>query len=863
MDWQWFFNNLLGSHTYRLGMGKGSQNGTVKTFYTTVPLVLSTNQILVGSGRALAAQPEDGSTGTVVRACDGNINDSACIDGSKVLYFPNAPPVPPSSATANSSGGNLPNNTTIYSQVAWVVNLASGCDSKPSSGSSGWTSWGDSSIRGKAIFAGRCVTDGTYTEMALTAGTAGGSTPTAPAVGHTVQDGGVLWLNVGQYPSTGFVVYGTPGLSLPNLEQTTTVNSVTNHGKVTWNPAMGAYPNCQDLNGVFINNGTYVLGPEGDNSHTYRAIGSGTLNVDPGNSCNSGSMSTVAGSQTQDQSATGIYWQEVGPPTNYLTPVGYIVYAATQNGTETAQSATVLCNGTTINIGALTACKYGSPAVLTDLPLATNGTHPPVIDTTHALIVLGEKPNGSGSNSTFMTRVQDLTADSNNIAGESCLYVYAQEQSGCYGVNAISATEATFAAIGPGSQNSMIYDFVASNPNNVSGPYYLPRLAGIYLDARDGPAMKTVMHGTITPYSKPAGSSVFAGLSYIGSGSITIESVHTENVTNGIYCDGYSDSVSSTKANCFILSTDPASGASYNEENTVLIGQQANSYYVNTVSGMSTNAFRDDTIALVGAGLGNCNSGNSLCYTRSGTYQAGVADVGSLRTRIPSAPLQTSWFDGPLFLSNAGNAGSIGLHQGSDVSGGWAPNTVTIEAPDSVTSYRLQFPSALPTNNNSAILFSAPGGTNPSVGSFAKMPRTGIMTSAQANLTTLADLSNLSFTVEANTSYVLICTLYYQVSATSAKLAIAITGPNSPTFVTYGLFDPNTATGIALGAAVATTGFGSSLSGVGNSISTANIPATITMGLRNGSNADTVQVQAGRSGTGTVTVQKGSYCQMQ
>jgi hypothetical protein len=175
-----------------------------------------------------------------------------------------------------------------------------------------------------------------------------------------------------------------------------------------------------------------------------------------------------------------------------------------------------------------------------------------------------------------------------------------------------------------------------------------------------------------------------------------------------------------------------------------------------------------------------------------------------------------------------------------------------------VTAYAVAPPTVAPVNNNSAWLMS---NANPSVGAFSKMPQTGMVTAQQAGLTAVTNLPGLSFAVEANTRYVLSCTLYYQVSATTANLSIAITGPASPTFVSYSLFDGDTATQI--GANLVATAFASTLSGSGTSTATTNFPATVTMGLSNGANAGTVQVQAGAAGTGNSTIQTGSFCQLQ
>jgi len=57
--------------------------------------------------------------------------------------------------------------------------------------------------------------------------------------------------------------------------------------------------------------------------------------------------------------------------------------------------------------------------------------------------------------------------------------------------------------------------------------------------------------------------------------------------------------------------------------------------------------------------------------------------------------------------------------------------------------------------------------------------------------------------------------------------------------------------------------FGTKLVGAGTITATTNLHAHVTMGLRNGTTAGTVQVQGSATGTGTVTVQAGSSCVLQ
>jgi hypothetical protein len=645
------------------------------TWWTTVPIVLSGDQI-VGSGRVDAS--EDGPSGTLFRACDGN---SPCKDPSgNLVYFKNPPPLPNAPVFNSFTTGNL--NGTYYIQIVWLVNLATGCDSQQTGS---WSTWPGNV---KPIYAGECIQDSTpNTEMALNRGTTKptGTPPWSGSKGGTTTDGSVTWLNVGSY-NTAASTYGTPGLSLAG---TADVESPVNRGIIYNAPTVPSYPTCN--NGNPYTDGTYVLNPGG--TDTYRAIGSGTATQ-----CNL--LNPAAGSQTLDGS---FYWQEVGPPSNYINPVGYLVVASTTNpatsGFYPGQVGTIQSNSgcTPVQIGALTACAMGSSYTLSSY--STTGQHSPMIDTTHPLIVLGEKQNNSNEGATFMTRAQDLTADANNIAGEACLYVYSQEQSGCYAVNAISGTEASIAAIGPGASDSMLWDFTAGNP--ASGPVQQERVAGVFLDGRDGEPMKTVLHGTITPYNTPTGTSansVLYGLWFVGGKNIdiTIESVHTEAAQNGITCAG-DPANNQAYPICWILSTDPGGGGllAAPEINAVQIGQQVGTAIVNVIQNNANNALEDIT------------TGVPIDHHGSGTYILGQFDAsGSRLTMVPQGgELQT--FDGPLFLNDGNNggspsAGSVGFNQGADVSGVWASsNVATIEGPPTTfTSYRL----SLPAGGNSGIL---------------------------------------------------------------------------------------------------------------------------------------------------------------
>lgn len=247
---------------------------------------------------------------------------------------------------------------------------------------------------------------------------------------------------------------------------------------------------------------------------------------------------------------------------------------------------------------------------------------------------------------------------------------------------------------------------------------------------------------------------------------------------------------------------------------------------------------------------------------------AGVVDVGTGAQGNKLGTINLLNLNATGLVSVAGTtSGFVALGQGSDNSN--QTTSALFEAPASVTSYRMQVPGANPTNNNSAMLFS---NATPSVGSFAKMPQTAITSgSAYTNATTtFSNLTgssgqSLAFAVEASTNYLMICNFTYRGSATTAGLKVQVTGPASPTSVALN-FTQTVTTSATLAATFSSesaTAFSSAMGDTVAITATTDMPATMTMGLVNGANAGTVQVQAAADGTGTVTVQPGAFCTLQ
>ena len=140
------------------------------------------------------------------------------------------------------------------------------------------------------------------------------------------------------------------------------------------------------------------------------------------------------------------------------------------------------------------------------------------------------------------------------------------------------------------------------------------------------------------------------------------------------------------------------------------------------------------------------------------------------------------------------------------------------------------------------------------------VPKRAILTDTYTNATTRAsNVNGLSFTVSASRNYTAVCHLYYQGSGRTAGLDVTITGPASPISVFYS-YDEGARTTLTNSVASA---FNTKLTGSSTIIAKTNLHATVTIGLRNGANAGTVQVQGSATGSGTVMVQAGSFCMVQ
>src|SRR5580692_1657745 len=144
-----------------------------------------------------------------------------------------------------------------------------------------------------------------------------------------------------------------------------------------------------------------------------------------------------------------------------------------------------------------------------------------------------------------------------------------------------------------------------------------------------------------------------------------------------------------------------------------------------------------------------------------------------------------------------------------------------------------------------------------------QLPAKLMLTSAYTvSSNVFTNMTGLSIPVAANTNYALICNLVYQVSSTSTIPQIRFTGPASVTAVSYSSLWQQTASAapvftIGPAAAFSTT------QGAAPTAATTNFTLLLHLGLINGANVGTIQLQGAASVSGSFTVQPTSWCAVQ
>jgi hypothetical protein len=127
--------------------------------------------------------------------------------------------------------------------------------------------------------------------------------------------------------------------------------------------------------------------------------------------------------------------------------------------------------------------------------------------------------------------------------------------------------------------------------------------------------------------------------------------------------------------------------------------------------------------------------------------------------------------------------------------------------------------------------------------------------------TTFSSVTGLNFPVAANHQYTVTCQIVWQGSATTAGPKLQFTGPGSPTAL---VIAADGGTGAAAYADAAATAFATPITAFGTAGAGAtNYVLHVALGLYNGVNNGTVTLQAAANGSGTLTIQPGSFCVQQ
>lgn len=115
----------------------------------------------------------------------------------------------------------------------------------------------------------------------------------------------------------------------------------------------------------------------------------------------------------------------------------------------------------------------------------------------------------------------------------------------------------------------------------------------------------------------------------------------------------------------------------------------------------------------------------------------------------------------------------------------------------------------------------------------------------------------LTLPLSAFQNFTATCRITWQGSASTAGPKYQVTGPSSPTAVAIGLNSPITAATAENASAVA---FSSAVANAGAVTATTNFTDTLSVAVVNGANAGAIYIQAAANGSGTLTIQPGSYC---
>ena len=327
-----------------------------------------------------------------------------------------------------------------------------------------------------------------------------------------------------------------------------------------------------------------------------------------------------------------------------------------------------------------------------------------------------------------------------------------------------------------------------------------------------------------------------------GSGTVTTSrtSTNTFSIFNGISFSSSQTSFALTAGQCATVSGDGGS-VYYVRLNC---GSGSGSGLVSFTTGNFSPLF---TVSLGGSPTTSpaiaFSASNAAANTVFGNATGSPAPAAF--TTNPVVTSLTTGSGGPGCSWGAGNAGGFCANNGTEptgVSGAWMPwgdaNNITVNwESNNATPQHLPIMLVLQgaAYTNATTAFSnVVGGSGPT----------------------------LAFPANASTVYGGRCYLVYSASVSTAGPKIQFTGPGSPTAVLYSTQFQLTATPTYADSAAASA-FSTSQSAGTAVTATTLLAARIAFSVLNGTTAGTITLQAAAQGTGTLTLEPGSYCAIQ
>ena len=122
---------------------------------------------------------------------------------------------------------------------------------------------------------------------------------------------------------------------------------------------------------------------------------------------------------------------------------------------------------------------------------------------------------------------------------------------------------------------------------------------------------------------------------------------------------------------------------------------------------------------------------------------------------------------------------------------------------------------------------------------------------------TLADITGLTFSIDASTTYLIEAYIFWLAAATTTGLSLALNGPASPTNVIYSAIIPTAATAIQAGGA---TAYETKITGTASLTTT--LGATFSGQVVNGTTAGTLAMRWSPEVVASATIKRGSWARV-